>query len=92
MTEREIYEKFDKLSEEELNTKSNKNVFVKNVTMTNITKHCRGKKKKRCKSIRSIHEKVDGSRLWNSWVSRIWSQIKTRGIVYELKIFWRIFY
>ena len=63
MTEREIYEKFYKLSKEELNTKSNKNVFVKNVTMTNITKHCRGKKKKRCKSIRSIHEKVDGSRL-----------------------------
>ena len=63
MTEREIYEKFDKLSKEELNTKSNKNVFVKNVTMTNITKHCRNKKKKRCKSNRWIHEKVDGSRL-----------------------------
>ena len=45
MTEREFYEKFYKLSEDELNTKSNKNVFVKNTIMTNIIKHCRGEKK-----------------------------------------------
>ena len=31
MTERETYEKFDNLSEGELNTKSNKNIYVKNV-------------------------------------------------------------
>ena len=46
MTEREIFKKFDKLSEDELNTKSNKNVFVKNTIMTNIIKHCRGEKKR----------------------------------------------
>ena len=46
MTEREIFEKFDKLSEDKLNTKSNKNVFVKNTIMTNIIKHCRGEKKR----------------------------------------------
>ena len=45
MTERELYEKFYKLSEDELNTKINKNVFVKNTIMTNIMKHCRGDKK-----------------------------------------------
>ena len=45
MTEREIYEKFDNLSKNELNTKSNKNVYVKNNVMTNIIKHCRGEKK-----------------------------------------------
>ena len=45
MTEREIYEKFDILSEDELNTKSNKNTFVTNNVMTNIIKHCRGEKK-----------------------------------------------
>ena len=45
MTEREIYEKFDNLSEKELNTKSNKNVYVKNVVMTSIIKHCRDQKK-----------------------------------------------
>ena len=44
MTEREIYEKFDNLSKNELNTKSNKNVYVKNNVMTNIIKHCRGEK------------------------------------------------
>ena len=45
MTEREIYEKFENLSKNELNTKSNKNVYVKNNVMTNIIKHCRGEKK-----------------------------------------------
>ena len=45
MTEREFYEKFYKLSEDELNTKSNKNVFVKNTIMTNIIKNCKGEKK-----------------------------------------------
>ena len=45
MTEREIYEKYDHLSEDELNIKSNKNVFVKNIVMTNIIKHCKGEKK-----------------------------------------------
>ena len=46
MTEREIYEKYDHLSEDELNTKNNKNVFVKNNVMTNIIKRCRGEKKR----------------------------------------------
>ena len=46
MTERETFEKFGKLSEDKLNTKSNKNVFVKNTIMTNIIKHCRGEKKR----------------------------------------------
>ena len=42
ITGREIYEKFDNLSEEELNKKSNKDVYVKNVVMTAIIKCCRG--------------------------------------------------
>ena len=45
MTEREIFEKFGKIREDKLNTKSNKNVFVKNTIMANIIKHCRGEKK-----------------------------------------------
>ena len=44
MTEREIYRKYN-LSEDELNIKSNKNVYVKNTVMTNIIKHCRYAKK-----------------------------------------------
>ena len=53
MTEREIYEKFDNLSKEELNTKSYKNIYVRNDIMTTIIKRCRGKKK-RHKSNRRI--------------------------------------
>ena len=45
MTEREIYEKFGNLSEDELNTKSNKNINIRNDVMTTIIKHCRGKKR-----------------------------------------------
>ena len=54
MTGREIYGKFDNLSKDELNTKSNKSVYVKNIIMTNIIKHCRNKKKKKTKSNRRI--------------------------------------
>ena len=45
MTEREIFEEFSNLSEDELNTKSNKNFYDKNVIMTAIIKCCRGEKK-----------------------------------------------
>ena len=51
MTEREINEKFDDLSEDELNTKSDKNVYVKNnVILLNIVEV----KKKKHKSNRRI--------------------------------------
>ena len=45
MTDRKIYEKFDNLNEDELNIKSNKNVYVNNTFMTNIIKHYRGEEK-----------------------------------------------
>ena len=45
MTEREIFKKFGKLSNYELNNLCNKSVFVKNTIMTNIIRHCRGEKK-----------------------------------------------
>ena len=52
MTEREIFEKFDNLCEEELNTKSNETVYVRNDVMTTVIKRCRSEKKKRYKSNR----------------------------------------
>ena len=58
MTEREIYEKYDHLSEDELNIKSNKNVFVKNIVMTNIIKHCKGEKKRRIKVTDEFRKKL----------------------------------
>ena len=36
MTERKFFKKFDNLNNDELNTKSNKSIFVKNNIMTNI--------------------------------------------------------
>ena len=45
MTEREIFEKFGKLSSKELDKLCNKSVFVKNTIMTNIINHCGGEKK-----------------------------------------------
>ena len=49
MTEREIFEKYDDLSGDELNTKSNKNVYVENDVMTVGIKRCRDEKKKEAK-------------------------------------------
>ena len=57
MTEREIFEKFDNLIEDELNTKSNKKVYVKNDVMTTVIKQCRGEKKEAKKK-----KKIDGFR------------------------------
>ena len=45
MTERKIYEKFTNLSEKELNTKNNKEAYVRNDVMTTVIKRCRGEKK-----------------------------------------------
>ena len=58
MTEREIFKKFDKLSKDKLNTKSNKNAFVKNTIMTNIIKHCRGERKRGITAIDGFRKKL----------------------------------
>ena len=54
MTEREIFETYANLSEDELSEKSNKNVYVKNDIMTTVIKRCRGEKRKRLKKNRWI--------------------------------------
>ena len=45
ITDREIFKKIGKLSNNELDKLCNKSVFVKNTIMTNIINHCRGEKK-----------------------------------------------
>ena len=62
MTERYIFEKFDNLSEKELNSKSNKNVYVKNVVVTAIIKRCRGEKKRGIRVIDGFIKKTNDSR------------------------------
>ena len=54
MTESEIFEKYNNLSEDELSEKSNKNVYVKNDVMSAIIKRFRGGKKRQ--------KKIDGFR------------------------------
>ena len=45
MTEREVFKNYDNLSENELNSKNNKEVYVRNDVITCVTVHYRGKKK-----------------------------------------------
>ena len=88
MTEIEIFEKYNNLSEDELNAKSNKNVHVENDIMTTVIKRCRGEEKKRRKKIKNrwIQEKVNDSRAWNSRVSRTGSKLKIGKIFVNEKI------
>ena len=58
MTERKFFKTFYDLDEDDLNTKSNKNVFVKNVIMTNIIKNCKGEKKRGVKSAEGFRRKL----------------------------------
>ena len=46
MTETQIFEQYGDLIEYELNTKSNKNAYVKNDVITTAIKRCRGEKKR----------------------------------------------
>ena len=46
ITERKISEKYANLSKDKLNTKSSKNIYVKNDVMSTVVKCCRGEKKR----------------------------------------------
>ena len=58
ITEGELYETFDNLSEEELNAKSNKIVYIRNGIMTTIIKRCKGKKKRGTRAIDGFRKKL----------------------------------
>ena len=58
MTEREFFKKFYNLNKDELNTRSNKNVYVKNNIMKNIIKHCKGEKKRGIRAIDGFRKKL----------------------------------
>ena len=63
MTERKFFEKYDNLSKNELNTKSNKEVYVKNDVTTFVIKHSRGEKEEVKKRNIQIQKKINDSRL-----------------------------
>ena len=56
ITERELHEKFDNLSEEELNTKIDKTVYIRNDVIATITKCSRSEKKRGIKAIDGFRE------------------------------------
>ena len=62
MTEREAFEKYDNLTKDKLNTKSHKNVYVRNDVMTTVIKNGRGEKKRHKKN-RWIEKKIYDSRI-----------------------------
>ena len=62
MTEGKIYEKFGNLSEDDLNAKSNTNIYIRNDVMTTIIKCCRGKKKRGIRAIDGFRKKINDSR------------------------------
>ena len=57
MTKREIYKKFTNLSKKELNTKNNKNPYVKNYGMTTIIKWCKWEKTRGIRAIDGFRKK-----------------------------------
>ena len=58
MTERKIFKKYANLSEDKLNTKSSKNVYVKNDVMSTVIKRCRGEKKRGEREIDGFRKKL----------------------------------
>ena len=58
MTERDVFEKYDNLTKDKLNTKSNKNVYVRNDNMTTVIKSCRGEKKRDVRKLDGLRKKL----------------------------------
>ena len=44
MTEREVFKKYDNLSRNEMKSKNNKEVYVRNDVITSVIVHCTGEK------------------------------------------------
>ena len=58
MTKREIYKKFTNLIQKDLNTKNNKNPYVRNDVMTTIIKQYRGEKTRSIRAIDGFRKKL----------------------------------
>ena len=58
MTKRETHKNFTNLSKKELNTKNNKNLYVRNDVMTTIIKECRGEKTRGIRAIDEFRKKI----------------------------------
>ena len=79
MTEREIFEKFGKLSNDELDKLCNKSVFVRNTIMASIIKNCKGEKKRGIRSAEGFREKllIPDNEIYESIEHKVKSKIGT---------------
>ena len=79
MTKREIFEKFGKLSNDELAKLCNKSVFVRNTIMTSIIKNCKGEKKRGIRSAEGLREKllIPDNEIYESIEHKVKSKIGT---------------
>ena len=77
-TERENYEKFDNISEEELNAKINKTIYVRNDIMTTIIKCFRGEKKRGIRATDEFRKKlmIPDSEIPACWEFEVKSKIE----------------
>ena len=66
MTEREIYEKFDNLCEEELNTKVMKPFMSEMMSWLLLLNVTEVRKKRGIRAIDRFRKKINDSRFWNS--------------------------
>ena len=88
ISEREMFKKYDNLYENEVNSKNNKKVYVKNYVMTSVIVRCRGGVKR--KKNRWMQKKIRGYRVWYSVTQWILNQIKNRKNIYKWKSTQRI--
>ena len=79
MTERDIFEKFSKLTNDELDKLCNKSVFVKNTIMTSIIKNCKGEKKRGIMSAEGFRKKLNipDHEIYESIEDKVKSKIET---------------
>ena len=78
MTESEIFEKFGKLSKNQLDKLRNKSVFVKNTIMTNIINYCRGEKKRGIRAIDEFRRQLmPDHQIFESIEHKVKSKIRT---------------
>ena len=58
MTKKQIFKKFNNLSQEKLNTINNKKIYIKNDVMTTVIKRCRGEKTRDKRAIDGFRNKL----------------------------------
>ena len=88
MTEREVFQKYDNLSEHELNNQNDKEVSVRINVITSVTVNCTGEKNraKKKKKKRWIQKKIRVYKIWYNGTQWILNQIKNRKNICKRKI------